>query len=258
MAEEELRVAGEAKKRVDEAFRAAEENVRFSKRAGGRGGGALLSRSLPVAAASPRGRGFVRGAGRGGSGAGRGASFSPAPSTSFCRGRGSLRGGRGSWAPGGGNLSLPHPLNSTPAPTFASTPRARHPHRGSRDSSSPHVVSHTLQQPPLAPSPAVSSQGPPSDVRGIVEEVMKALAPALAAGGLSASVAASPVPGPSSGGAVGGGERPISHQDSREASSRVSASRGRSSGASPASRSRASASSSAPASGARKEYPRRH
>ena len=193
-AEEELRVAGAAKARVEAAFKAAEENLRVSRKAGGHGGGVLLSHSLPVAAASPRGRGWVRGAGRGGSGAAGGAGPSPASSSSFRGGRGVPRGPRGSWVPRGGSCSLPPPLNSTPPPPLhSSTPRPQHPRRGPRGAS---FHNRSLPPAPRAVSPQVS----PPDVRGIVEELVRALAPALAGGVSAASSSASPASSRPSGG----------------------------------------------------------
>ena len=204
-AEEELRVAGEAKKRVEEAYRAAEENLRFSRGAGAGGGGGLLSYSLPVAASqSSRGRGFGKRGGRGGSGAGRGAGASPAPSSSFRGGRGVPRGSRGSWVPRRGSFSLPPPAHSSLPPTHTSTPVPQLSHRGRRGSSFHANLT------PIAPHPpaqAVSPGVPPPDVRGIVEGLVRALAPALAAGGLLAPVAASPASGLPSGGADGGAGR---------------------------------------------------
>ena len=209
-AEEALRVAAEAKKKVEEAFKAAEENLRFSRGAGARGGGRLLAHSLPVAASrSSWGRGSGKGGGRGGFGAGRGAGASPAPSASFRGGRGGPRGPRGSWVPRRGSFSLPPPVHSTPPPPMhQSTPRAQHAHRGQRGSSFHANLT------PIAPHPhpqVVSPGVPPPDVRGIVEGLVRALAPVLAVGGLVASAPAPPATEQPSGGAGGGAGR-ASHQ----------------------------------------------
>ena len=207
-AEEELRVAGEARRKVEEAFRAAQANLEASKRGRGRGGGASLSRSLPVAASTPGGSGFVRGGGRGGVGAGRGAGVAPASGPSFRGGRGAFRGARGFRGSRGSSFSLPHPVHSTPPPSHASTPRPSH----SRvpPSQSPHAPPHPQ---------AASSPAPAPDVRGIVEGLVRALAPALAAGGLLAPAATSSASGLPSGGEEGGAGRMDTSQGPGGASS---------------------------------------